>query len=45
MFRARHELIAQAGIGRRLGRSAIRRDQHYLDTVEEIWQGLKQYVE
>ena len=24
---------------------AIRRDQHYLDTVEEIWQGLKQYVE
>ena len=23
----------------------IRRDQHYLDTVEEIWRGLKQYVE
>ncbi|WP_159586835.1 ABC transporter ATP-binding protein [Chelativorans xinjiangense] len=23
----------------------IHRDQHYLDTVEEIWQGLKQYVE
>ena len=23
----------------------IRRDRHYLDTVEEIWQGLKQYVE
>jgi NitT/TauT family transport system ATP-binding protein len=23
----------------------IHRDQHYLDTVEEIWQGLKQYVD
>ena len=23
----------------------IRRDQHYLDTVEEIWHGLKQYVD
>lgn len=23
----------------------IHRDRHYLDTVEEIWQGLKQYVE
>lgn len=23
----------------------IHRDKHYLDTVEEIWQGLKQYVE
>lgn len=23
----------------------IHRDEHYLDTVEEIWQGLKQYVE
>ena len=23
----------------------IRRDRHYLDTVEEIWQGLKQYVD
>ena len=23
----------------------IHRDQHYLDTVEEIWQGLRQYVE
>ncbi|MHA6687058.1 ABC transporter ATP-binding protein [Mesorhizobium sp. A556] len=23
----------------------IHRDDHYLDTVEEIWQGLKQYVE
>lgn len=23
----------------------IRRDQHYLDTVEEIWRGLRQYVE
>jgi NitT/TauT family transport system ATP-binding protein len=23
----------------------IRLDRHYLDTVEEIWQGLKQYVE
>ena len=23
----------------------IHRDSHYLDTVEEIWQGLKQYVE
>jgi NitT/TauT family transport system ATP-binding protein len=23
----------------------IHRDQHYLDTVDEIWQGLKQYVE
>jgi NitT/TauT family transport system ATP-binding protein len=22
----------------------IRRDRHYLDTVEEIWQGLRQYV-
>jgi NitT/TauT family transport system ATP-binding protein len=23
----------------------IRRDRHYLDTVEEIWQGLRKYVE
>ena len=23
----------------------IRRDQHYIDTVEEIWRGLKQYVD
>jgi NitT/TauT family transport system ATP-binding protein len=23
----------------------IRRDQHYLDTVEEIWRGLRQYVD
>ena len=23
----------------------IHRDKHYLDTVEEIWQGLKQYVD
>ena len=23
----------------------IHRDKHYLDTVDKIWQGLKQYVE
>jgi NitT/TauT family transport system ATP-binding protein len=23
----------------------IHRDKHYLDTVDEIWQGLKQYVD
>ena len=23
----------------------IRRDRHYLDTVEEIWRGLRQYVD
>ena len=27
------------------GPDAIRRDKHYLDTVDEIWQMLKQYVE
>jgi NitT/TauT family transport system ATP-binding protein len=33
------------GIDRSRGPDEIRRDRHYLDTVDEIWQMLKQYVE
>ena len=35
----------EPGIDRSRGPDVIRRDQHYLDTVDEIWQMLKQYVE
>ena len=37
--------IIEPAIDRSGDPDAIRRDQHYLDTVEEIWQGLKQYVD
>ena len=35
----------EPGIDRSRGPDEIRRDRHYLDTVDEIWQMLKQYVE
>jgi NitT/TauT family transport system ATP-binding protein len=37
--------VIEPAIDRSGDPEAIRRDRHYLDTVEEIWQGLKQYVE
>ena len=37
--------IIEPRIDRSAGPEAIRRDPHYLDTVEEIWQGLKRYVD
>jgi NitT/TauT family transport system ATP-binding protein len=37
--------IIEPRIDRSAGPEAIRRDPSYLDTVEEIWQGLKRYVE
>jgi NitT/TauT family transport system ATP-binding protein len=37
--------IIEPAIDRAGDPDRIRRDRHYLDTVEEIWQGLKQYVE
>ncbi|HEY0918333.1 ABC transporter ATP-binding protein [Devosia sp.] len=37
--------IIEPAIDRTGDPDAIRRDQGYLDTVEEIWQGLKQYVD
>ena len=37
--------IIEPRISRESGPEAIRRDPLYLDTVEEIWQGLKRYVE
>ncbi|MEX1181233.1 MAG: ABC transporter ATP-binding protein [Cucumibacter sp.] len=37
--------IIEPSIDRTGNPEDIRRDRHYLDTVEEIWQGLKQYVE
>jgi len=36
--------IIRPGIERSKGPDEIRRDQHYLDAVDEIWQILKQYV-
>ncbi len=35
----------EPGIDRGRGPDEIRRDKHYLDTVDEIWQMLKQYVD
>ena len=35
----------EPGIDRSRGPDEIRRDRHYLDTVDEIWQMLKQYVD
>jgi len=35
----------EPGIDRSRGPDEIRRDKHYLDTVDEIWQMLKQYVD
>jgi NitT/TauT family transport system ATP-binding protein len=37
--------IIDPRISREAGPEAIRRDPAYLDTVEEIWQGLKRYVD
>jgi NitT/TauT family transport system ATP-binding protein len=37
--------IIEPKIDRSASPDAIRRDQGYLDTVEEIWQGLKHYVD
>ena len=37
--------IIEPTIDRTASPDAIRRDQGYLDTVEEIWQGLKHYVD
>jgi len=37
--------IIEPTIDRSASPDAIRRDQGYLDTVEEIWQGLKHYVD
>jgi NitT/TauT family transport system ATP-binding protein len=37
--------IVESGIDRSLPPDQIRRERRYLDTVEEIWQGLKQYLE
>jgi NitT/TauT family transport system ATP-binding protein len=37
--------IIEPTIDRTVDPDQIRRDRHYLDTVEEIWQGLKQYVD
>jgi len=37
--------IIEPGIDRLGDPDSIRRDKHYLDTVEDIWQSLKQYVE
>jgi NitT/TauT family transport system ATP-binding protein len=37
--------IIEPAIDRTSDPDDIRRDRHYLDTVEEIWQGLRKYVE
>jgi NitT/TauT family transport system ATP-binding protein len=37
--------IIEPKIDRTASPDAIRRDQGYLDTIEEIWQGLKHYVD
>ena len=37
--------IIEPEIDRSVHPDQIHRDKHYLDTVEEIWQGLKQYVD
>jgi NitT/TauT family transport system ATP-binding protein len=37
--------VIEPRIDRNAGPDLIRRDPAYLDTVEEIWQGLKHYVE
>jgi NitT/TauT family transport system ATP-binding protein len=37
--------IIEPKVDRTTSPDAIRRDQGYLDTVEEIWQGLKHYVD
>ncbi len=36
--------IIEPQIDRSVSAEDIRRDRHYLDTVEEIWRGLRQYV-
>ena len=37
--------VMEPSIDRTMGADAIRRDRQYLDTVEEIWRGLRAYVE
>ncbi|MCB1885931.1 MAG: ABC transporter ATP-binding protein [Geminicoccaceae bacterium] len=37
--------IVEPEIDRTLSPEAIRRDPHYLETVEDIWQGLRDFVE
>jgi NitT/TauT family transport system ATP-binding protein len=37
--------VIEPTIDRSIGAEAIRRDRHYLDTVEEIWRSLRTYVE
>ena len=37
--------IIEPEIDRSVDPDLIHRDKHYLDTVDEIWQGLKQYVD
>ena len=37
--------VMEPTIDRSMGADAIRRDRHYLDTVEEIWHSLRTYVE
>ncbi len=37
--------VIEPTIDRSIGADAIRRDRHYLDTVEEIWRSLRTYVE
>ena len=37
--------VIEPTIDRAVGAAAIRRARHYLDTVEEIWHGLRAYVE
>ena len=37
--------IVEPEIDRSLSPEAIRRDPHYLETVEDIWQGLRDFVE
>jgi NitT/TauT family transport system ATP-binding protein len=37
--------VIEPQIDRSASPDEIRRDQYYLDTVEEIWRGLRQYVD
>jgi NitT/TauT family transport system ATP-binding protein len=37
--------IVEPDIPRDIGPEAIRRNTTYIDTVETIWQGLKQYLD
>ena len=37
--------VIEPQIDRSASPDEIRRDRHYLDTVDEIWRGLRQYVD